>query len=1074
MTVGNGRSETNGVNGLKEPLLQQGKVHEREPPSPAPVVTGFANAGFFSRVWFLWLSPFLKVGGSRTLEPGDVPELAGADRAQDLFHRFDTEWQKHERKPNSLRNALFKTFRWNLAQCGCLAFIKVCVAYVGPALIASFMNVVAGNERFPYEGYVLVCVLIVSKIVEATTIHQLSFHSQRMGMQVRSAIISVLYRKGLRLSSSARESHGAGQIVNLMSVDAQNLADVCMWLNYIWAIPLQMSVAGFLVYPILGLGSVAGLAALIAGAAFSYVFISMCRHYQNAYMKFRDVRVQALVESLSNMKIIKLQAWDDKFYNRVADARGLEYGQLVRYTIMVALAVLNSWVAPVISCLAAFSFAVYLGQTISASAAFTTITIARSFQELLRLFPNLAFTLAQSVVSIARVERYLFSVELEADAVERLPFGSSESAVTVENGSFKWDVEAPALVLRDINVDIKQGSLVFVVGKVGAGKSSFISALQGEMSKISGKITTCGSTACVAQTAWIQNATIQENILFGRPLDKERYELVLERCALSPDLAQMTFGDQTEIGERGLNLSGGQKQRIQLARAVYQDCDIYFLDDVFSAVDAHTGSHLFKECVLTALAEKTVLLVTHQVEFLPKADLILVLRDGQIVQAGKYEELLGKGTDLEALVLAHREALEKVDAREENGKEQNQSYDDLTKLSTGHGSKGNGNSEAGAQRDAQDIVEDGIDGKGREGEVARLVEAEHKESGRVSFRVYWKYMTRVWYGLPVLALVILLAVGQLAQISGDYWVSISANYQEGDYAQAMHFIVVYAAFCFLNLFFLTARPIVSGFVGLLASQSYFFGLLKSVFRAPMSFFDTTPTGRILSRSCCGCGCFDRFSASKTLRNEVVYTPQATTDQAVVDWFIPQIAGAFISGAIQLLGSLFVTGLTVWQVLVVVIPLFLFVRSTQRHYLLSSRELTRMDGLTKAPIIHHFSETISGFSTIRCFEQQERFIETNIQRINANFKMDFHNYSCMEWLGVRLELAGACFIASTALLLIVAPSGLLAPGEFKPSVLYSCRLPPSSTFFAQPFSSSVLVIISADRTLHSADGDFLLS
>lgn len=224
-----------------------------------------------------------------------------------------------------------------------------------------------------------------------------------------------------------------------------------------------------------------------------------------------------------------------------------------------------------------------------------------------------------------------------------------------------------------------------------------------------------------------------------------------------------------------------------------------------------------------------------------------VLRDGQIVQAGKYEELLGKGTDLEALVLAHREALEKVDGREENGKEQNQGYEDFTRLSTGHGSKANGNSEAGARRDAQDINEDGTDGKGREGEVARLVEDEHKESGRVSFRVYWKYMTRVAYGLLVLAMVILLAIGQVAQIGGDYWVSMSANYQEGDYAQALNFIFVYAAFCFLNLFFMGARPILSGIVGLLASQSYFFGFLRSVFRAPMSFFDITPTGRILSR-----------------------------------------------------------------------------------------------------------------------------------------------------------------------------------------------------------------------------------
>ncbi|KAB1199140.1 ABC transporter C family member 3 [Morella rubra] len=205
---------------------------------------------------------------------------------------------------------------------------------------------------------------------------------------------------------------------------------------------------------------------------------------------------------------------------------------------------------------------------------------------------------------------------------------------------------------------------VAICGTVGSGKSSLLSCILGEVPKITGTIKLCGTKAYVSQSPWIQSGKIEENILFGKEMERERYNKVLEACSLKKDLEILPYGDQTVIGERGINLSGGQKQRIQIARALYQDADIYLFDDPFSAVDAHTGSHLFKECLLGLLSSKTVIYVTHQVEFLPAADLILVLKDGRITQAGKYNDIVNSGTDFMELVQAHNKALSAFDSTE--------------------------------------------------------------------------------------------------------------------------------------------------------------------------------------------------------------------------------------------------------------------------------------------------------------------------------------------------------------------------------------------------------------------------
>lgn len=921
--------------------------------------------------------------------------------------------------PNSwLVTTIYKTFKGVLFESAVFKLLQDLLAFASPQLLKLMVSFTQDKSRYTWEGYVYAVLLLLVAILQSLFLQQYFQRCFVLGMKVRTAIIAAVYKKALVVSNDTRKESTVGETVNLMSADAQRFNDVTNFIHLLWSCPLQIILAIVFLWLELGPAVLAGLAVMVLMVPINGFLATKARKLQIENMKFKDKRLKIMNEILNGIKILKLYAWEPSFQAQVESIRGQELNVMKKFAYLTSVSTFIFSCAPALVSLA--TFAVFVGvsseNVLTAEKAFTSISLFNILRFPLAMLPMLIAAIVQTTVSRKRLEKFLAGEDLDSDIVQHDP--SFSTAISVCDGSFAWEKDAEPL-LKNVSLDVKPGRLVAVVGAVGSGKSSLMSALLGEMHSTKGFINIQGSLAFVPQQAWIQNATVRDNILFGSPLEERRLQEVIQACALAPDLELLAGGDLAEIGEKGINLSGGQKQRVSLARAAYSQADIYLLDDPLSAVDSHVGKHLFDKVIgpKGLLKDKTRILVTHGVSFLPYVDEIVVLQDGMISEVGSYKSLRSsRGAFSEFLNTYAREQSNRtysesdrcqVTADVELIPEGEDTQPDspledtvavtLKRETSIRRSQRNGSVRLRKNSSFKKTEDVGESKKGQ-----RLIEKEAMETGQVKFSVYLQYLRAMGWGYAAMVFVVYF-IQNIAFIGQNLWLSDWTNdavdFYNKTYPASMRDtrVGVFGALGVAQGFFVFLGTLLLANSSVAASQILHSKLLNNMLRVPMVFFDTTPIGRVVNRF--------------------------AKDIFTIDEAIPQSFRSWLLCLLGVLGTLFVICLATPFFTIIIIPLGLVYFFVQRFYVATSRQLRRLDSVSRSPIYSHFGETVSGLSVIRAYSHQERFLKHNEITIDENLKSVYPWIVSNRWLAIRLEFLGNLVVFFAALFAVISRDSL---------------------------------------------------
>ncbi|KRJ97649.1 uncharacterized protein Dyak_GE18601, isoform D [Drosophila yakuba] len=1051
------------------------------------------SASFLSRITYQWFDKMALKGYRNPLEEKDLWDLRPQDSCSEVMPIFAHHWNQNVRKnyknkarvepkaqfsngnvtfenPHGEKNGrkkgmasimppIYKSFGGVFLFGALMKLFTDTLTFAQPQVLSLIISFVEAKEAEPEWKGIMYSVLLFVLAAAQTFILGQYFHRMFIvGLRIRTALINAIYRKALRISNSTKKESTVGEIVNLMAVDAQRFMELTTYLNMIWSAPLQIGLALYFLWQQLGPSVLAGLAVMIILIPVNGVIASRIKTYQIRQMKYKDERVKLMNEVLSGIKVLKLYAWEPSFEKQVLDIRDKEIATL-RSTAYLNAGTSFLWsCAPFLVSLVTFATYVLTSEAnqLSVEKVLVSINLFDLMKLPLTILPMLSVDIAETQVSVNRINKFLNSEELDPNSV--LHDSSKPHPMSIENGEFSWGDE---ITLRNINIEVKKSSLVALVGTVGSGKSSVVQAFLGEMEKLAGVVNTVGKLAYVPQQAWIQNATVRDNILFGQTYDRKRYNKVIDACALRADIDILSAGDLTEIGEKGINLSGGQKQRISLARAVYSDADLYLLDDPLSAVDAHVGKHIFEEVIgpKGILARKSRVLVTHGVTFLPQVDSIYVLKMGEISESGTFDQLVkNKGAFADFIIQHLQEGNEEEEELNQIKRQisstgdvpellgtvekaiklaRTESLSDSISVTSADSLMGGGGSlrRRAKRQDSHDSVASAASLKKKQEVEGKLIETEKSQTGGVEFAVYKHYIKSVGIFLSVATLV-LNFVFQAFQIGSNLWLTKWANDEKvaNDTGLRDMYLGVYGAFGF--------GQVVTGYLstlilslGCVYSARFMHNvLLHGTLRWPMEMFDITPLGRIVNR----------FSK----------------DVDTIDNTLPLNLRVVILQLFAVLATIVVISLSTPIFLAVIVPIAFLYYFAQRFYVATSRQLMRLESVSRSPIYSHFSETVTGASTIRAYNVGDRFIEESDAKVDKNQVCKYPSVIANRWLAIRLEMVGNLIILFASLFAVLG--GQTNPGLVGLSVSYALQVTQTLNWLVRMSSDIETNIVSVER------------
>ncbi|XP_061652405.1 multidrug resistance-associated protein 4 isoform X1 [Phyllopteryx taeniolatus] len=946
------------------------------------------SANLLSKIIFWWLNPLFRAGYKRTLEEDDIYPVLEEDSSELLGQQLQRYWD-HEvqeatkalRKPK-LSSVIIRCYWKSYSVLGLFTLIEEVIKVIQPVILGYIIryfedydlhNQAALNETLCYAAGLSICTIGLAFLH-----HLYFFHVQRVGMKIRVAMCHMIYKKALCLSCFAMGKTTTGQIVNLLSNDVNKFDDVTIFLHFLWVAPLQAATVVGLLWLEIGPSCLAGMVVLMFLMPVQTLFGRLFSKFRSRTAILTDSRIRTMNEVVSGIRIIKMYAWEKPFAALVSDVRRKEIYQIMMSSYLRGLNMASFFCASKIIVFITFTLYVLLGNKISASRVFVTVALYTAVRLTVTLFfPSAIEKLYESRVSIQRIQEFLLLDEM-TKASTRLPLAEKQdSAIEIQDLICYWDKSLDAPCLQNVTLSLTEKQLLAVIGPVGAGKSSLLSSILGELPVEKGAMKVKGQLTYAAQQPWVFPGTIRSNILFGKELDLRMYEKVLRACALKRDLELLPDGDLTLIGDRGATLSGGQKARVNLARAVYQDADIYLLDDPLSAVDAEVGRHLFEQCICGLLKSKPRILVTHQLQYLKGADQIVVLKEGHMVAKGTYAELQQSGVDFTSLL--------KKDEEEEP------QTSDLSSRSRTL-SQNSVRSQASSVHSVQD-------GDYLAAEPVHTLAEETRAQGSIGLNMYMKYLRAGASILVVVVVMLLNILAQVAYIVQDWWLAYWAEEQgklDNNSTVALNMTKVYKE---LDLEFylgiyggLTAATIIFGFVRTLlmfnmlvrCTQALHNNMFTAILRTHVRFFDVNPIGRVLNR----------FSK----------------DIGQLDSIMPWTFVDFIQVFLQILGVVAVAAGVIPWILLPVLPLLIVFLFLRRYFLQTSRDIKRLESTTRSPVFSHLSSSLQGLWTIRAFRAEGRFQKAFDDHQDLHTAAWFLFLSTSRWLALRLD--GMCSIFVT--------------------------------------------------------------
>ncbi|KAG0210227.1 Multidrug resistance-associated protein 1 [Mortierella sp. NVP41] len=1034
----------------------------------------YDKANMLSRMMVYYIQPIVSLAVKRTITPEDIENQMPAWMSEKSgVERFETQWRKNVANSSSpsLIRTVFRVQARSIAPMYVLKVIQAFLMFTVPVLLGllleSFQEVYSGGQTKSnlVYGLVLAIAMFVAAFVGAImkSVTRLSLIMQ--SLQTKVALTGMIYKKALRLSPGARNKSTTGEIVNHMSVDADVWQDGLFKMSNWVSLPIEISAAMWLLYRLLGWSSLAGIVALLAIAPLQVWRARVYNRMLNDKLSVMDERVRLTTEILAAIKVVKLYGWESAFKQKILEVRDRELGALKRLGVIFAImSIVFTSSTLIMSLLTLSVYALWGGEGLSRGELTPqTVFVSMTLFGMLRTpIGELSETVSDTISVIVgsnRVERFLLLEEVDESSVLRdpeVPMDPSLPLVSIEDGTFSWtkqscasevqdqqhvedDSSRPLLslspstntqepastarcwqpTLKHVRLSMDNGSLTAVVGRVGQGKSSLLSAILGEMYTLQGRVSTRGRIAYVPQHAWILNASVKDNILFGQPYEEARYLQILYAAGLEPDLAILPAGDLTEIGERGINLSGGQKQRMSLARAAYANVDIYLLDDPLSAVDAHVDRHLWKHLLGPEgmLKDKTRILVTHGIHHLREVDSIVLVKDGEVAENGTYPELMARRDVFYQLIkdysVGHRKA-----TRGENGDSTGATLTDTTGTGSilpgsdsptngqveesGSGS-GLGDEDGSSLAATVELPEDAVGLNSNDKTTAsdgKLIEAEKIKEGTVDFTVSLAYVRAATYKLAGLV-VLFHIISQMCLVGTNLWLKYWIQNDDSN-------VIIDYGPSAPSLLMIGGEEEGS-------SLKVFVGVFSAL---------------------------------------TVLLPWAIDDMLYF--------------GIRLTSSIIVISVST-PVFLVALPIFVAaVTVIQKYYLASSRAIKRIFHVSKSPVFQHFNETLGGVTTIRAMRLQDRFQTGNAELLLTHVNAHVAYSYCIRWVEVRLQALSAVVILVVAVGFVLSAGKDMDPATAGLALSFTLSITQEVNYLVRSYCETQNLLVSVERMCEYTD------